>query len=510
MCKPTKMSIDSHGGGDGGVRGDAAEASSSSSAQEGGVRGGEAHAMLGKAGSFLRRPFRTKRSAESIRQELLRDLEGGDDDDLSPEGRKKYATGSWSAALARARNSPSLKWRIARGFFAIAIVIHVLVPAWMVYTNRGFSLLGGGERAAVEDPSLVRVARPTLAPRGAAVVPEDGVEESQRVGPRLDEQPPVRARAAKRPPRTSNPHYVYGVDSCAAHPLTVTMPHTEWGCDELKEIWEETDLEMIGEGFWRDVYKGEYRGKRIVLKKMKDDHSHSSRNRARHRNEVIVMSELADAPHVVGVLGYCKYDVVTEFFDHTLDGLIFSDADISESEIYRMALETAQGIQALHTLPDGAMVHADLQPRQMLLDDNGTVLVNDLNRGRLIGHLQTSPSLFCPFQIASSSGTWRAPEEFEEVADLTEKIDIYSLGLIFWSMLSRREPFTSPEGHRLPDYKDMVREGRRPYIDSEWNPEFAKLIQDMWSANPNDRPWISQVVERLEAIQIEYHEEGTS
>lgn len=53
---------------------------------------------------------------------------------------------------------------------------------------------------------------------------------------------------------------------------------------------------------------------------------------------------------------------------------------------------------------------------------------------------------------------------------LTEKLDIYSMGMIFWAMLGRDTPF-----ERDDTYKDRVVRGERPYVDPSWHRGFVQV-----------------------------------
>lgn len=53
---------------------------------------------------------------------------------------------------------------------------------------------------------------------------------------------------------------------------------------------------------------------------------------------------------------------------------------------------------------------------------------------------------------------------------LTEKLDIYSMGMIFWSMLGRDTPF-----ERDDTYKERVIGGERPYLDPSWHRGFVNV-----------------------------------
>lgn len=47
-----------------------------------------------------------------------------------------------------------------------------------------------------------------------------------------------------------------------------------------------------------------------------------------------------------------------------------------------MALDAARGLQAMHEAPGGAIVHFDIKPQQMMIDETGMVKINDLNMCR--------------------------------------------------------------------------------------------------------------------------------
>ena len=130
--------------------------------------------------------------------------------------------------------------------------------------------------------------------------------------------------------------------------------------------------------------------------------------------------QLKDHPNIVHLLGLCECDMVTEYFPNYMDVLLLGDSDhsgkpeklqeIPIERVISMALQAARGLQALHELPGGPVVHADLQPRQLLMDDKGVVKINDLNRCRFMGKDDAGEP--CPFKISKGNGVWRSPEEY--------------------------------------------------------------------------------------------------
>ncbi|CAN0117306.1 unnamed protein product [Ectocarpus fasciculatus] len=265
----------------------------------------------------------------------------------------------------------------------------------------------------------------------------------------------------------------------------------------------EGETDLVGKGYWREVRLGKYQGQDVAIKTLREDQEETDRNKERHRWEAVALDMVRDHPNIVHLLGLCDCDMVTEYFPYYMDLLLMGDdssssnelVELSMGDIIQMALQAARGIQALHEMPGGPVVHADLQPRQLLLDEDGVVKVNDLNRCRFMA--RDSSGEPCPFYITKGNGVWRSPEEYAGEG-LTEKLDIYSLGNIFWAMLGRKPPFV-----RDSKYKKRVLSGERPKVDPSWHPGFVQLFTDMWERDPRERPTAREVVLRLEKMKAE-------
>ncbi|ELR12284.1 mitogen-activated protein kinase kinase kinase [Acanthamoeba castellanii str. Neff] len=92
---------------------------------------------------------------------------------------------------------------------------------------------------------------------------------------------------------------------------------------------------------------------------------------------------------------------------------------------------------------------------------------------------------------------WLAPEILENKA-YTEKADVYSLGVIFWELLTKERFF----GHVkfMSILEDMVKEGQRPAIPDSCIPSYKQLIERCWAQVPEERPSCKEIVERINAI----------
>jgi mitogen-activated protein kinase kinase kinase 7 len=126
------------------------------------------------------------------------------------------------------------------------------------------------------------------------------------------------------------------------------------------------------------------------------------------------------------------------------------------------AVDVAKGVQALHEIEGGPIVHADIQAKQFLVSPTtGRVKVNDFNRCRFMGQrIGDKPSSPCPFRIPSAPGKMRAPEEYK-YDPLTEKLDIYSVANILYSLLTKQRPW---EDLSQAETKQFIKKGKIPKI----------------------------------------------
>ncbi|CAB1119435.1 unnamed protein product [Ectocarpus sp. CCAP 1310/34] len=79
---------------------------------------------------------------------------------------------------------------------------------------------------------------------------------------------------------------------------------------------------------------------------------------------------------------------------------------------------------------------------------------------------------------------------------LSEKIDIYSLAMTFYTMLALKPPYNGEPGARA-----RILAGIPPSVSLSWDQGFVEILGDMWQRDPKARPSARRVVERLELLQ---------
>jgi len=146
---------------------------------------------------------------------------------------------------------------------------------------------------------------------------------------------------------------------------------------------------FLGSGLWRQSWRVNPRMDvdSSVLKMMKNEHPIDQRNFDRHRRDALVMERLTTSPNVVSIYGFCGNTVLTEYGGMTLDEYLYDDVEIvtkydrnTAMGKLQLVLEVMKGIEALHEIDDGPILHADIQAKQFLFDPVTGIKVNDFNR----------------------------------------------------------------------------------------------------------------------------------
>ena len=115
------------------------------------------------------------------------------------------------------------------------------------------------------------------------------------------------------------------------------------------------------------------------------------------------------------------------------------------------------------------------------------------------------PKLFCRFH---SFVKWRSPEEARSENNLTEKVDVFSMGHIFFRLICGHEPWNKLEPGGKPS-KDVINEkveqGKLPSIPEDVlkteDPEVAAIrdaMLDCYQPDPKDRPSSREIAKKLE------------
>lgn len=263
----------------------------------------------------------------------------------------------------------------------------------------------------------------------------------------------------------------------------------------------------LGSGYWRKVYEAEWKGRKVAMKLVRNGLMSRSDIVQRHTREAAVLFQLRHSVNTVHLLGWCNTTIVVEFVPYLLEDLVFDTRnDLPVKRALELALDAARGVKELHEVPGGPFAHTDIQTRQLLINDQGRLLLNDFNRMKYTGPclLPGQSHNKCLFRTPVAKGKWRSPQEYADES-LDERLDIYSLSMLLWTLRSREPPFEDVE--RDDVYRDVVAKSIRPKV--EMMSDFPKAMQDLimegWDQDPYKRPTAAQMVVRIQKILDDYN-----
>lgn len=203
-------------------------------------------------------------------------------------------------------------------------------------------------------------------------------------------------------------------------------------------------LEEIGRGGMGVIYRARQQHSRriVAVKRILAHEANSHETLVRFRREAEAVASL-DHPNILPIYEVSESKEGLPFFSmkYAEGGSLRTAAPALRTkprECVRLMAKLARGIAYAHSK---GVLHRDLQPGNILLDENGEPMVSDFGLAKWLD--QTS-DLTRTLETLGTPG-YIAPEQTECPADkLTCAADIYSLGAILFYLLTGRPPFVGP------------------------------------------------------------------
>ena len=272
---------------------------------------------------------------------------------------------------------------------------------------------------------------------------------------------------------------------------------------------------FLGEGSSARVYKGTHQTLGIpvavkVLKTAPQDSlaSHLSTYRDRFRREAQLAARI-NHEGIVRVLDFGEemgnlYLVMEYVNGHTLSEYLRKSGTMTEE----MALKvTAWLATALHAAHSQNIVHRDVKPGNILITKDGWLKISDLGLAKDMDARELT-------NMDTVLGTpyYMAPESFKSGQDVGPAADLYSLGIIFYEMLTGRPPYAgtlnqviSGHLHGEPAYT-VTQNGSKVAL-----PEgTVKLLRAMLARDPALRPRTGREVAELCHLRLQSVQAGVA
>jgi serine/threonine protein kinase/TM2 domain-containing membrane protein YozV len=236
--------------------------------------------------------------------------------------------------------------------------------------------------------------------------------------------------------------------------------HTDWDpptVNRLIDSFPELEvLELIGRGGVGAVYKARQKelDRLVALKILPPEIGREMAFAQRFTREAQAMARL-NHPNIVAIYDFGQRGELYFFLMEYVDGLslrqVLNTGSVSSGEALAIVPQICDALQYAH---DRGIVHRDIKPENILMNRQGQVKIADFGLAKLIGRSAAE----VPTALEKVIGTpqYMAPEQIEHPAEVDHRADIYSLGVVFYQMLTGELPlgrFAPPSQKVLIDVR---------------------------------------------------------
>ncbi|KAH9778784.1 LEAF RUST 10 DISEASE-RESISTANCE LOCUS RECEPTOR-LIKE PROTEIN KINASE-like 2.1 [Citrus sinensis] len=279
----------------------------------------------------------------------------------------------------------------------------------------------------------------------------------------------------------------------------------------------------LGQGGYGRVYKGKLSDGRLVAVKLLNT---SKGNGQEFINEVASISRTSHV-NVITLLGFClegsKRALIYEFMPNgSLEKFVYngntskpSGQHLGWDKMYEIVVGIAKGLEYLHRGCSTRILHFDIKPQNILLDEDFVPKISDFGLAKLCLKKESIVSML------EARGTigYIAPEVFNRnFGEVSHKSDVYSYGMMIMELVGCKNYRDSGIDHSSEIYfphwiykhVEHGRELKLPGVVTSEENEIVKkmIIVGLWcmQTRPSNRPPMNRVIEMLqesnEALQI--------
>ncbi|HYH44481.1 MAG TPA: serine/threonine-protein kinase, partial [Thermoanaerobaculia bacterium] len=242
-------------------------------------------------------------------------------------------------------------------------------------------------------------------------------------------------------------------------------------------------LELVGLGGMGMVYKAEDEqlGLPVAIKVLRPDLARDGRRLERFKQELVLARQVSH-PNVVrihdigsdGDLVFLSMDFVP---GRSLSELLAAEGALPAVRAVDIARQVASGLAAAH---EAGVVHRDLKPGNILIDDSGRAAISDFGIARSLG----GPGATLPGSVVGTLD-YLSPEQARG-GEIDGRTDLYALGILLHEMLTGELPFAG--GSATEVLAQRLTGSTRDRLPAEVPRQLAEVVRRLLQREPDRRP----------------------
>ncbi len=259
-------------------------------------------------------------------------------------------------------------------------------------------------------------------------------------------------------------------------------------------------VRKVGRGGMGTVYMGidDSTGQTAAIKLLASEMAEQSDFRERFKAEIETLRKL-NHPNIVQIFGfgqdgehlfYSMEFVAGSSLEEQLGrGRVFSWREVSQ-----FGIDVARALRHAH---DRGVIHRDIKPGNLLLNEEGGLKLSDFGIARLFGSERLTG-------MGSVLGTaeFMAPEQAEGRA-VDPRSDLYSLGAVLYVLLARRPLYSARSFAEMLDKQRSEKPAPLRQVAAETPAELEQIIHRLLEKDPQRRFGTATVLERRLQTMLE-------
>uniref|UniRef100_A0A8C1YX36 mitogen-activated protein kinase kinase kinase n=1 Tax=Cyprinus carpio TaxID=7962 RepID=A0A8C1YX36_CYPCA len=251
-----------------------------------------------------------------------------------------------------------------------------------------------------------------------------------------------------------------------------------------EESWEVpfeeiSELQWVGSGAQGAVFLGKFHGEDVAVKKVRDIKETEIKHlrKLKHPNIITFKGVCTQAPCYCIIMEYCAQGQLYE--------VLRAGRKITPSLLVDWAMGIAGGMNYLHL---HKIIHRDLKSPNMLITHDDLVKISDFGTSKELRDKSTKMSF-------AGTVAWMAPEVIRN-EPVSEKVDIWSFGVVLWEMLTGEIPYKDVDSSAI--IWGVGNNSLQLPLPESCPDGFKILLRQCWNCKPRNRPSFRQILLHLD------------